>query len=114
MIETGLAVEAGVALRAEAQARLSFTQGILGLGTRPMPKGAPHVWLAMDPLKAKKFSRRASETGVRITPPSSTHVGDAPVAGVRLCIMAPPARAILVRGLHVLAGILGSDEDVVV
>ena len=114
MIETGLAAEAGVALRAEALARVTLTQDILGLGALPMPKGAPHVWLGMDPLKAEQFARRASEAGVRITPPSATQVGKAPVAGVRLCIMAPPVRSILVRGLHVLAAILDSDEDVVV
>jgi len=114
MIETGLASEAAGVLRGEAKARLDLTQQMLGLVTVPMPEGAPHVWLAMDPLKAEQFARRASEAGVRITPPSATQVGDAPVAGVRLCIMAPPVRPMLVRALTVLAGILGSDEDVVV
>jgi hypothetical protein len=68
----------------------------------------------MEPLKAEQFARRASEAGVRITPPSAAQVGLAPLPGVRLCIMAPPVRAVLERGLGVLAGILGSDEDVVV
>ena len=114
MIDTGLAAEAAAALRIEARARLSLTQEILGLASVPMPEGAPHVWLAMDPLRAEQFARRASEAGVRITPPSATQVGNAPVAGVRLCIMAPPLRATLERALKVLARILDSDEDVVV
>tara|TARA_R110002020_G_scaffold32448_10_gene99860 strand:- start:188 stop:1519 length:1332 start_codon:yes stop_codon:yes gene_type:complete len=114
MIETGLASEAAAALRLEARARVALTQKMLGLASVPMPEGAPHIWLAMDPLKAEQFARRASEAGVRITPPSATQVGNVPVAGVRLCIMAPPVRPMLERALGVLAGILGSDEDVVV
>jgi DNA-binding transcriptional MocR family regulator len=114
MIETGLAAEAATALRTEGLARLQMAQAALGLGSVPMPDGAPHVWLPMPPLKAEQFARRASEAGVRITPPSAAQVGTEPVAGVRLCIMAPPARGTLKRALAVLAGILGSDEDVVV
>jgi DNA-binding transcriptional MocR family regulator len=113
-IEIGLAGEAATALRAEGLARLQMTQAELGLVQVPMPGGAPHVWLPMPPLKAEQFARRASEAGVRITPPSATQVGAEPVSGVRLCIMAPPARATLGRALRVIAGILGSDEDVTV
>lgn len=114
MLETGLGEEAAATLRSEALARTTLTSSLLGFGTLPMPQGAPHVWLPMDPLRAERFARRASEAGVRITPPSVAQVGDAPVAGVRLCIMAPPARASLERGLRLLAGILDSDEDVVI
>lgn len=114
MIETGLAGEAAAALRAEGLARLQMTQAALGLASVPMPDGAPHVWLRMPPLKAEQFARRASEAGVRVTPPSAAQVGDMPVPGVRLCIMAPPAQATLARALPIIAGILGSDEDVVV
>ena len=114
MIETGLAAEAADALRAEAKGRLELSRALLGLGAVPMPDGAPHLWLKMPPLKAEQFARRASEAGVRITPPSAAQVGSEPVAGVRLCIMAPPTRAVLERGLRVIAGILDSEEDVVV
>jgi len=114
MLEIGMGEEAGAALRLEGFARLELTRGVLGIGAVPMPGGAPHLWLPMSPLKAEQFARRASEAGVRITPPSAAQVGDAPVPGVRLCIMAPPVRSTLERGLRVLAGILGSDEDVVV
>lgn len=114
MLELGMGEEAAVALREEGFARLEMTRRVLGIGAVPMPGGAPHLWLPMEPLKAEQFARRASEAGVRITPPSAAQVGPAPLPGVRLCIMAPPVRAVLERGLGVLAGILGSDEDVVV
>lgn len=113
MIECGLADTAMTALRAEAKLRLDMAQEILGLGPLLMPDGAPHVWLPMAPLRAEQVARRASEAGVRLTPPSSTQVGDVPVAGIRLCLMAPP-RATLARALGVIARILASDEDVVV
>lgn len=114
MLEIGMGDEAALALRAEGLARVEMTRRILGIDVVPMPEGAPHLWLPMNPLKAEQFARRASEAGVRITPPSAAQVGSEPVAGVRLCIMAPPVRAVLERGLGILAGILGSDEDVVV
>lgn len=114
MIEIGLASEAASALRAEALTRLQMAQAELGLASVPMRGGAPHIWLPMAPLKAEQFSRRASEAGVRITPPSAAQVGERPVAGVRLCIMAPPARQTLHRALKILADIVGSDEDIVV
>ncbi|MBE0579035.1 PLP-dependent aminotransferase family protein [Devosia sp.] len=114
MLEIGMGEEAAAILRSEGLARLELTRAKLGIGAVPMPGGAPHLWLPMTPLKAEQFVRRASEAGVRITPPSATQVGDSPVAGVRLCIMAPSSRAVLERALVALAGILGSDEDVVV
>ncbi|QQR37543.1 PLP-dependent aminotransferase family protein [Devosia oryziradicis] len=114
MLEIGMGDEAAVTLRGEALARLDIARNRLGLHAVPMPHGAPHLWLDMSPVKAEQFARRASEAGVRITPPAAAQVGDAPVAGVRLCIMAPQSRVVLERALTILAGILGSDEDVVV
>ena len=114
MLELGMGEEAAAALRSEGAARLELTRARLGIGAVPMPGGAPHLWLPMPPLKAEQFVRRASEAGVRIAPPSATQVGDIPTGGVRLCIMAPPSRAVLDRALAVLAGILGSDEGVVI
>lgn len=114
MIETGLAAEALAAIRAEATERLALTKVALGIASVPMPGGAPHVWLPMTALRAEQFSRRASEAGVRLTPPTAVQVGEAPVAGVRLCIMAPPTRPMLERGLKIIAEILATDEDVLV
>lgn len=114
MLEIGIGGEAATALRAEALTRLNLTRKILDIASVPMPGGAPHLWLPMGPGQAEQFARRAGEAGVRITPPSAARVGDAPVAGVRLCIMAPASSRTLERGLQLLAGILRSDEDIVV
>jgi len=114
LIEGGAAVETAGLLRDEARARLGMARDILGLGALAMPNGAPHIWLAMDPLKAEQLARRSSEAGVRITPPGATQIGGPPIGGVRICIMTPPTRAMLERGLLVLAGLLSSDEQVVV
>ncbi|WP_224703175.1 aminotransferase-like domain-containing protein [Devosia aquimaris] len=113
MIECGLADTAAAALRSEARLRLGMAQEILGLEALLMPDGAPHVWLPMAPLRAEQVARRASEAGVRLTPPSATQVGGVPVAGIRLCLMAPP-RATLARALGVIARILATEEEVVV
>jgi DNA-binding transcriptional MocR family regulator len=101
-------------LREEALVRQQLAQQIFNLADLPMPKGAPHIWLPMSPIAAEQLARRASEAGVRITPPGATQVGNSGVGGVRLCIMSPPTRSELERGLHILAGILSSDEDVIV
>ncbi|MET3898430.1 DNA-binding transcriptional MocR family regulator [Devosia sp. UYZn731] len=114
LIETGAATHVEGQLRDEALVRQLMAQQILNLASLPMPKGAPHIWLPMSPLAAERLARRASEAKVRITPPGATQVGASSVGGVRLCIMAPPTRSGLERGLTILAGLLGSEEDVIV
>lgn len=114
LIETGAADAALGVLRSEARARLALTQEILGLGEVPMPGGAPHVWLALDPLRAEQLSRRASEAGVRLGPPGAMRVGPEPVTGVRLCIMAPAQRGLLEKALRIVARLLVEEEEVLV
>ena len=114
LIESGAAEHALKSLRVEALARVKLAQSILGLASVPMPTGAPHLWLGMPALQAEQLARRASEAGVRITPPTAAQVGDEPVAGVRLCIMAPSTRPVLERALRTIAGILASEEDAVI
>ncbi|HTM76125.1 MAG TPA: PLP-dependent aminotransferase family protein [Devosia sp.] len=114
LIDSGAAVSIETKLRAEALARQAMAQRTFALGALPMPKGAPHIWLPMSPLAAEQLARRASEAGVRITPPGATIVGSSSVGGIRLCIMAPPTRVGLERGLGILAGLIGSDEAVIV
>jgi len=114
LLDSKAGAEVAQALRGEAAARLEMTQRILHIETVPMPDGAPHVWIKMSAIAAERLARRASERGVRITPPGATEVGHSNVSGVRLCIMAPPVRAELERGLTVLAELLGSDETVIV
>ncbi|KKB85944.1 hypothetical protein VW29_04880 [Devosia limi DSM 17137] len=114
LIETGAAADTAALLRVEAKARLDLARAILGLAATPMPNGAPHIWLDLSPLKAEQLARRSSEAGVRITPPGAMQVGEPAIGGVRICIMTPPSRPILERGLGVLAGLLSSDEQVVI
>lgn len=114
LIEMGAADTALSVLRGEAQARIALTQDILGLSGLPMPEGAPHVWLALDPLRAEQLSRRAIEAGVRLGPPGAMRVGLDPVAGVRLCIMAPANRVLLEKALRILARLLVEEEEVLV
>ena len=114
LIETGAADAVLPALRAEALARLELARAVLGLGAVPMPAGAPHLWLPMEPLRAERLARRAGEAGVRLGAPSAMQVGPEPVSGVRLCLMAPRERAALERGLRAIAGLLAGDEEVVV
>ena len=114
LIETGAAARIEAQLRDEALWRQNLTQQIFNIASLPMPQGAPHIWLPMSPLAAERLARRASEARVRITPPGATQVGASSVGGVRLCIMAPPTRSGLERGLTILAGLLDSEEDVIV
>ena len=114
LIETGAATRIEAQLRDEALWRQNLAQRIFNIPSVAMPKGAPHLWLPMSPLAAERLARRASEARVRITPPGATLVGNSSVGGVRLCIMAPPTRSGLERGLIILAGLLGSEEDVIV
>jgi DNA-binding transcriptional MocR family regulator len=114
MIETGIADAVLPVLRTEALARLEMTRTILGLGAMPMPAGAPHVWLPLDPLRAEQLARRASEAGLRLGAPSTMQVGPEPVGGLRLCIVASPNRRQLERGLRILARLLVEDEEVLV
>lgn len=114
LLENGAGGDSVARLRTEAKVRLAMTQDIFGLETVPMPAGAPHLWLPMSPIAAERLARRASERKVRITPPGSTQVGNSMIGGVRLCIMAPPQRGELERGLRVIAELMQSEEEVIV
>lgn len=114
LLESGVGRVVMEKLRDEARARMELAQGIFGLDSVPMPAGAPHLWLPMSPIAAERLARRASERKVRITPPGVTQVGVSTIGGVRLCIMAPPQRGELERGLRVVAELMGSEEEVIV
>jgi DNA-binding transcriptional MocR family regulator len=114
LIENGAGEDIGRQLLREARARLEMAQRMLGIAEVPMPEGAPHLWLPMSPIAAERLARRASERNVRITPPGATRVGASAIGGVRLCIMAPPTRGELERGLAILAELMGSEEAVIV
>lgn len=113
LIETGAVDVAVGQMRREARERLAIVREALPDFALPMPEGAPHVWLPLDPLRAEQIARRASEAGIRIGPPSAMQVGSAPVAGIRLCIMMPPQPA-LQRAVETIARLLAEEDEVVV
>src|SRR3546814_14031953 len=83
LIELGADTTVASILRKEAKARIALAQRILNLDEVPMPDGAPHIWLPMSPVRAEKLARRASEQGVRLTPPDASFVGGECAGGVR-------------------------------
>src|SRR3546814_17501988 len=76
--------------------------------------GAPHIWLPMSPVRAEKLARRASEQGVRLTPPDASFVGGECAGGVRLSIMATTNRDDLERSLRVVAALRDKPDEMVV
>lgn len=101
-------------LRKEAKARIELAQRILRLNQVPMPDGAPHLWLPMAPVRAEKLARRASEQGVRLTPPDASFVGGECAGGVRLSIMATTNRDDLERALRVVAALRDEPDEMIV
>jgi len=114
LIEMGVDVTAGEFLKAEARERLKLAADIIDLPPLPMPEGAPHVWLPMPMLEAEKLARRATEHGVRLTPPDSMVVEGSGVGGIRLCVLAPLGRTDLERALRTIAGLIANPEEAVV
>jgi DNA-binding transcriptional MocR family regulator len=114
LFEAGVHLEARDILLAEAGHRVALAARVLSLDEVPMPKGAPHVWLAMTNAAAEKLARRALERGVRVTPPDATAVGGEKSGGIRLCLMAPPQRASLERALRILAELSQSPATEIV
>lgn len=114
MIDMGTDAVVGRILRSEAKSRIDLSKKILGLNSLLMPGGAPHFWLPMPAVEAEKLARRASERGVRLTPPDATSIGGEMSGGVRLCVMAPPRRDDLSRALRIVAELVDNPEETVV
>ncbi|WP_443478956.1 PLP-dependent aminotransferase family protein (plasmid) [Novosphingobium aerophilum] len=114
LIELGADPIVASILRKEAKARIALAQRILGLDAVPMPEGAPHLWLPMPAIRAERLARRASEQGVRLTPPDSSFVGGECAGGVRLSIMATTSRDDLERALRVVAALRDEPEEMIV
>lgn len=114
LLELGADAAVASILRKEAKARIALAQRILGLTDVPMPEGAPHLWLPMAPVRAEKLARRASEQGVRLTPPDASFVGGECAGGVRLSIMATTNRDDLERALRVVAALRDEPDEMVV
>lgn len=101
-------------LRTEAKARIQMAQQALALESVPMPEGAPHLWLPMQPARAEKLARLAAERGVRLTPPDASFVGGEHAGGIRLSVMATMSRGDLKRALRIVASLLDEPEEMIV
>lgn len=112
LIEAGVADRVAQDLVEEAKARVRLAADMLQLQP-PMPNGAAHVWLPMEPTAAERLVRRAAEAGVRLTPPDANAVSN-PAAGVRLCVMAPSRRSDLVRALRIVSDLRAPSVDPIV
>src|SRR3546814_14905345 len=104
LIELGADTTVASILRKEAKARIALAQRILNLDEVPMPDGAPHIWLPMSPVRAEKLARRASEQGVRLTPPDASLGGGEGAGGVRHRSMGTTKRGGLRRQVRVGGG----------
>ncbi len=114
LLDLGADATVAPILRAEAKARTQLAQRVLGLDAVPMPEGAPHLWLPMNPARAEKLARLAAERGVRLTPPDASFVGGEFGGGVRLSVMAPTNRADLEKALRTVADLLNEPEEMIV
>lgn len=113
LIELGIADTVADILRREARERVKLVETILGLHL-PMPGGAPHVWMPMDPLEAERLARRASEEGVRLTPPAASSIGGAKSGGIRVCVMSPRKRTTLESALRRIAALQAQPEESII
>jgi DNA-binding transcriptional MocR family regulator len=114
LIELGADTVAADRLRKEAKIRTRLTAKLLRLDHLPMPEGTPHIWLPMPAVEAEKLARRATEHGVRLTPPDATSIGGEKSGGVRLCILAPTNRNDLERALRIVDHLLNEPGETVV
>lgn len=114
LLELGADPVAAAILRKEARTRTVLAQRILRLEEVPMPEGAPHLWLAMPAVRAEKLARRASEQGVRLTPPDASFVGGECAGGVRLSIMATTSRDDLERALRIVTALRDEPDEMIV
>src|SRR3546814_1565428 len=67
-----------------------------------------------DVCSSDLLARRASEQGVRLTPPDASFVGGECAGGVRLSIMATTNRDDLERSLRVVAALRDEPDEMVV
>jgi DNA-binding transcriptional MocR family regulator len=114
LIELGADAIAADRLRREAKIRTHLAAELLRLDHVLMPEGTPHIWLPMPAVAAEKLARRATERGVRLTPPDASSIGGEKSGGVRLCILAPPDRNDLERALRIIDHLLGNADEMIV
>lgn len=110
LLEAGEGEGVAARLREEAAARLDLAREMLGGALSRYARPGPHIWLPMPLLQAERVARRASEQGIRLTPPSASVVDASMASGVRVCVLAPNDRATVAEGLRAIAAILAEPD----
>ncbi|PLX36085.1 MAG: PLP-dependent aminotransferase family protein [Hyphomicrobiales bacterium] len=103
LIEDGRVDERTAWQRKEVAARHRLAMRILG-GTEPESAPALHHWLPLADGDA--VARRAHDHGVSVVPASTFTVGRGSFDGIRICLTAPPTRAVLRGALTTLSNLL--------
>jgi DNA-binding transcriptional MocR family regulator len=109
-IEDGSADDILAETRDEARIRMTMARELLGPAMETVyAETAPHIWLPMSELDAERLAGRALRGGAEVTPPSAPVVEAGHESGVRICLGAVSDRAVLRRGLEIVAGALSSE-----
>lgn len=111
-IESGAAKEIADQVVAEARGRQALALSILGAAVEtPSAVTCPHLWLPMSELEAERAAGRASRAAVQVTPPAACMISPELESGLRVCLGGPRDRAILERGLRILAEALSPRRE---
>ncbi len=107
-IGDGTAARMAAARRRETRARQEIARRILARWTLQGDPAGAHVFLHLpEPWRPGAFVAEARSRGVAVTGAEAFAVSRSSVPpAVRLCLSAPPDRALVARGLEVLAEIL--------
>ncbi len=110
-IDGGLADRILAWKRDEAAARNRLARTVLGAFDLSGHEAAPHVLLRLPaPWRAEDFEAQARRQGVLVDAAGKFAVGRAPTPrAIRVALGMPPTRAVLERGLRVLADILAGS-----
>jgi DNA-binding transcriptional MocR family regulator len=111
-VEEGSALAMAEAQRQEIVERYALARVILAGRMEVLAAPAPHVWVACGELEAERAAGLALRQGVAITPPAAPFPPGTPIAGLRICIGAPPTKAELEKGLGLFASALGGSGGV--
>jgi DNA-binding transcriptional MocR family regulator len=111
-IKDGTADEILDEVSREAENRTALARRILGGAIEP-PSFATslHVWMPLSELDAERIAGRALRHGVALTPPSAMLVDGTKVAGLRLCLCAPPDLPTLDRALRIVASVMTTEPE---
>jgi DNA-binding transcriptional MocR family regulator len=112
-IRNGIGRELADGHRAEAIARQKIARQILAGHVLSTETRAYHLWMRLpEPWSAEAFALELRMRGVAVTPAGAFATTRTAPAAVRLCLCEPPERAVLERGLNVIAATARSAPGV--